>query len=183
MSALSIISIVLAILSFAFILLIGIYTNLLREVNDTARPYSFSRFQLWAWTMVICPTFVLNWGFSELHEPALNITCLILLGIPASVSLSAGVISSVHKSVKSDGISVKNELDSNNFFADILMDDSGQFSVVRLQQLIFTAVFIVIYLSTFFLINEMEYPVFENTAFILMGISSGTYLVGKSQKK
>ncbi len=182
MNILSIISIVLAIISFITILLTGLKTNLLRDANKPTAPYSISRFQFWAWTLVICPAFALNWGFSETHEPTLNLTSLILLGIPAGVTISAGLIASVHKSVKSDGTTAKSELDGNSFWSDILMDDSGQFSVGRLQNLIFTIVFIGIYLSGFFY-SGMNYPDFDETSFVLMGISGGTYLIGKGQKK
>lgn len=72
--------------------------------------------------------------------------------------------------------------DSVNFWSDILSDDDGQLSIVRLQQLIFTIAYVVIYISTFFN-SHMKYPEFDNYAFVLMGISTGTYLLGKGMKR
>ena len=71
---------------------------------------------------------------------------------------------------------------SKSFWKDILMDDNGQFSVTRLQQLIFTFAYVLVFISSFFY-NELEYPEFQQNAFILMGISTGTYLVGKGLKR
>jgi len=90
------ISILLAIICFAIILLVGILTDILREAkNETVnkkveeKPYSFSRFQLWLWTLILGPAFILNWGFVNPGVPQVNITILILLGIPSSVALTA----------------------------------------------------------------------------------------------
>jgi len=71
---------------------------------------------------------------------------------------------------------------SKSFWKDILMDDSGQFSITRLQQLIFTFAYVLVFISSFFY-NGLEYPEFQQNAFVLMGISTGTYLVGKGLKK
>ena len=183
MDAINIISILLAIICIAIILLVGILTNLLRETNDTGKPYSFSRFQLWLWTLVISPAFVLNWGFSAVNEPSLNLTCLILLGIPAGVTLTAGIITSAQLSTRKTEKQFKRDRDSKSFWTDILMDDSEQFSIVRLQQLIFTIAYVIIFVSSFFYSNMTKYPEFDETAFVLMGISGGTYLIGKGLGK
>lgn len=191
MEALNSISIILAIFCAGIIVLIGIKTNLLRESHDTNSPYSFSRFQLWLWTLVISPLFILNWGFNSQTEPELNLTCLILLGISTTGTLTSGIITNTHDSnIKKDSEGepitgeelIKKYLVSKSFWTDILIDDRGHFSITRLQQLIFTIAYVFIFISSFFS-NKMVYPEFQDTAFVLMGISTGTYLVGKGMKK
>jgi hypothetical protein len=204
MNTINIISIILAILCFITILLIGVITNILREAiippkipetNDKIpepvkkKAYSFSRFQLWLWTLIIGPRFVLNWGFVNDMQPEVAITSLILLGIPASVAVTAAGITLVQMNLKNNlpeykkkFIHLKSEIETKGFWTDILIDDYGQFSIVRLQQLIFTFAYVVIYISLFFYC-DMENPEFDNSAYILMGISSGTYLIGKGVNK
>lgn len=176
MNTIKILSMFFSGMAFITILLFGILTDLLREAYNNKNPYSFSRFQLWLWTLIIAPAFILNWGFQVPDLPSLNTTCLVLLGIPASVTLTAGVV------VVADSRNPKNSGKSKGFFTDILMDDNGQFSILRLQQFIFTLSFIAIFV-TLFLSKDMKYPDFDETAFVLMGISGGTYLVGKGLKK
>lgn len=195
MNAFHFISIGLAILSFGVILAIGLKTNILHSATpspDGDRPYSFSRFQLWLWTLVICPTFALYWGFTLGNTPYINTTSLILLSIPAGVTVTAAVIANSHETIaKQNSLTksgekvalLKHQKYTTSFWTDLITDDGGQLSVGRLQQLIFTFIFIVIYLTTFFGNNMTSYPEFANETFMLMGISSGTYLIGKGLKK
>ena len=118
-----------------------------------------------------------------------------LLGIPTGTLLGAGIITGVQLSIKSslsaaeqNKFKLKCERTESKrnlgvFFKDILMDDGGQLSVVRLQQLVFTIAFIVIFITQFILQNMQRYPDFDNTAFVLMGISGVTYLIGKGTRK
>jgi hypothetical protein len=191
MVAIKVISIILAVACAGIIILIGIKTNLLRESHIDDSPYSFSRFQLWLWTLVISPLFILNWGFRSQAIPQLNETCLILLGISAGGLLTSGIINSVldsyiekddkGKPLKEQPV-LKKHNNSKSFWTDILMDDNGQFSITRLQQLIFTLAYTLVFISSFFY-NGLDYPDFQNNAFVLMGISTGTYLVGRGMKR
>lgn len=181
MSTEQIVSLILSIISFALILLIGIKTDALRAgVGD--RPYSFHKFQIWLWTLVICPCFALNWGFVNPTEPTLNKTALILLGISLGAALTGEVITSVQKNDPNRPISFKAINGTcTGFFSDILKDDYGQVSVARLQQLIFTLMYVAVYITMFF--PSMIYPEFADYAFVLMGISSGSFLIGKGLYK
>jgi len=85
-------------------------------------------------------------------------------------------------SAKSTTLLKSNSTTTQGFWIDILLDDNGQFSVGRLQNLLFTLIYITVYISLFFK-NGMEYPDFDNTAYVLMGISSGGYLIGKGMNK
>lgn len=230
--AYNIISIVVAVITFSVILYVGLKLGVLREsipnIQLKDRMFSLGRFQLWVWTLVICPIFVLYWGFSPSHSIELNSTAVILLGIPAGVTLGANVISSSQtsdmnetdhiraeaaaenakiatkshtetvKAVVTDPTSktveslqgntppptvLKMHQKSKSFYIDLISDDSGQLSLGRLQQLIFTLVFLVIYLTNFFSSNMTILPTFGTEVFALMGISSGTYLVAKGMNK
>ena len=226
-----IISIALSVISFGIILYVGLKTDVLREsvpnVHLKDRMFSMGRFQLWIWTLIICPVFILYWGFSYSHGIDLNSTAVILLGIPAGVAVTSSVISSSQSSnldeadhvdaeaavqnsknvsvahteavtIAADPTSMKTartvpatpapvvlkmHQKSKTFFIDLISDDSGQLSLGRLQQFIFTIVFIVIYASTFFGAEMGVLPVFGAEVFALMGISSGTYLVSKGMNK
>jgi len=192
MEMLKVISIILAVACAGALVLIGIKTNLLKESQTADSPYSFSRFQLWLWTLVIGPLFILNWGFQSQTVPDLNLTCLILLGISAGGLLTSGIETYVldsyikkdkdGKRLQGEPLLKKYMESSRSFWKDILMDDNGQFSITRLQQLIFTFAYVFIFISSFFY-NDLEYPDFQQNAFVLMGISTGTYLVGKGLKR
>ncbi|MES2111261.1 MAG: hypothetical protein V4577_21075 [Bacteroidota bacterium] len=179
-----VISIALAIICFAALLLFGLFSNILREAGN-GTPYSFSKLQLWLWSIVIIPAFSLNWGFfsGKPVPPAINTTSLILLGISGGTALAAAAVSKTQQALPAPMPSKAN-LATQSFWTDILMDDKGQFSVTRLQQLLFTLVYIAIYLSLFFKNNAMAYPDFtDNSTYTLMGISTGTYVLGKSLNK
>lgn len=213
-----ILSVILAVVVFLLILGIGFKTDILKEPADPAAPneppYSFSRLQLFLWTLVIAPVFVLHWGHTD--TVTIDMTGLILLGISSGVAITASMISGVQQSAQQDAqngqqttqVSIpqdpqqpvvvasetvapasvastclKSNLDSKHFLIDILMDDKGQLSLVRLQQFIFTLVYLVIYVTSFFNADMKVYPYFEPNAYILMGISTGSYLLGKSLNK
>lgn len=170
-----IVSIILAIACLITIVLVGVLSNLLKETNEENARYSFSRFQLWIWSIVICPAFSLNWGFVNPTLPKINLTTLLLLSISLSVSLTSALVASMQKVGKFD-------LKKENFFKDILTDDTGQVSIGRLQQFIFTMIYLCVYL-TYFFSHNMNYPDFDKTAFVLMGISTGSYVLAKSLNK
>lgn len=170
------VSIIIAIISFIAILIVGFKTDILKgtstDKNDELK-YSFSKFQLWLWSLVICPAFSLYWGFHG--KVYINETSLILLGISAGLPLTSKMISDAQgKQISA--------LPFGNFWTDILKDDLGHFSIGRLQNLIFTFIYVVIFVTYLFK-NTMDYPEFENSAYILMGISSGAYLFGKALKR
>lgn len=174
----SVISIILSVSCFIIILLVGLLTQILREENRLSiplAPYSFSRFQLWLWTLIIIPIFSLHWGYVNSSGITINETSLILLSISGALTLTSTVITQVHANAKQK---VKTDNNSKNFFYDVLVDDKGQFSIGRLQNFVFTFVFAVIYVTIFF--KHCRYADFEPYVYVLMGISSGTYLFGKA---
>lgn len=267
---------ILAALGFLLIGVIPLFdmgNDLLREgprVGAIVKPYSFARFQIWLWTMVIVPAFCIHWGFSTDLVPEINRESLILLGIAGATTLTSMTVGSAQEEAKNRTIqnmpaavvsatnaaqsaqqsvataaqnvqaaeqkltaantanqSAQNAVNQNavanaqigqqlansalavanrnlelanqniinasrqptvkadqttvSLFTDILMDEKGQSSIARLQNLTFTFIYVGIYISLF--ITDWEYPEFDDTAFMLMGISSGTYLMGKGLNK
>ncbi len=177
-----VISIIIASVSFILMVVLSFTTDILRH-NGPTSPYSFSRLQLLLWSIVICPVFVLYWGYVNNLKPEINSTALILLGISGGVTVSSSIINNIQLNAKKlsgdQSIKLKILNSSSGFWIDILTDDNQHLSIVRLQQLIFTFIYLAIYITNFFT-NHFQYPDFETNAFILMGISTGTYVVGKS---
>ena len=83
-------SIIAAIVVFAVVLILGFKTQLLREKDLPDSPYSLSKFQLWLWTLILGPAFILHWGYHG--DTHINTTFLILIGISASVTLTSGMM-------------------------------------------------------------------------------------------
>lgn len=171
----------LAIACFAAILLVGFKSNLLKESNEAGKPYSFHKFQLWIWTLVILPAFILHWGYVPGHIPSINQTSLVLLGISGATTMTAEMIVATQKNGSAAPSLKAVHLNTTGFWRDLLMDDGNQLSIARLQQLIFTFVYVAIYICAFF--PKMEFPDFDPSTYILMGISTGTFLLGKGLNK
>jgi len=220
MNTIQIISITTAVVLAGIILLIGFKTNLLRERNSENSPYSFSKFQFWLWTFIICPLFAIHWGWHFPSNPSINQTSLILLGISGGITLTSGILTQSLVSNKkaeieklkntSTSLVDENQLlstlkfyknESKGFWNDILTSNDNNMPVERLHNLVFTFVYIVIYITYFFSYTEnevfpkvidpltklstteysfMNFIDFEPYAFVLMGISSSSYLIGKS---
>jgi hypothetical protein len=187
-------------LATTIIILVTVFipgANLLREQSRRHAKFSMSKFQLWLWTLVICPCVALHWGYNhtETGFDYINATSLILLAISGTTTLTSSVIKQVQQSasisdpgyLKSNGLSaLKTDADSVGFWSDILSDDNGQISIARLQNLVFTFIFLVIYVAIFFDRDKMQYIDFGTGGahpYILMGISSGTYLVARGMFK
>lgn len=189
MTSTQIISVITAILAAGLIAVVSFKTDILRT-NGPGSPYSFSKFQMLLWTFVICPIFVIHWGFhyGEAGFVYINDDSLILLGISLGTTLTSIVIDQTHIAAQTKGVSTFSGTlkaagaSGSGFWSDLIAGDNNQPSVQRLQNLIFTLVYVVIYISVFFS-NNKEYADFDNTAYILMSASSGSYLIGKGMNK
>lgn len=191
-----IISNILAVLIFLGYLYFGYFTNILRE-NGKNSPYSFKKFQLWLWTMVITPLYVIHWGNFTNDIPYINNTGLILLGIAtgtfataqliANTKLDNNPVSTTIKEMTWDNKSIVNQVSNPtaptySFYSLIKDGDGdGNLSLGRLQCLVFNIVFAIIYICYFF--DNHKFPDFSSQVFTLLGISSSGYLTGKSLDK
>ncbi|NOQ71561.1 MAG: hypothetical protein GQ574_06145 [Crocinitomix sp.] len=171
------ISIALAAIFFSIVLFTGFRTSILRESGKKGAPCSLARFQIWLWTLIIPGIAIINWALRPNDPFTLNETCLILLGISVGIGVTSKVIVSSKKASKSNIYAFKDDLQKGSWYNELIMDENGDFSMSRLQNLIFTFVFIAVFIIGF--IHQEKLPNFEYQAYVLMGISGGTYLTTK----
>lgn len=120
------------------------------------------------------------------------------------VTATSGLLSQISENRKREhalkglpAITLKSEKTSKGFWIDLLTGNDNDMPVERLQNLIFTFIYVVIYVVFFFSYTKsgidlvtkknvftlMNYINFETNAFVLMGISSGSYLIGKGMNR
>ncbi|MGZ4049134.1 MAG: hypothetical protein ACXVNN_07210, partial [Bacteroidia bacterium] len=99
--------------------------------ND--KPYSFSRVQLWWWTLVILGSFLGIYAATGNCWP-MNSTCLVLLGISLTTTVSGRMIDTQQTN---DATVVRSQNSpSQGILHDILSDENG-LSMHRFQALVF----------------------------------------------
>lgn len=171
-------------------------TNLLRDEGYGAdgvilpvdkRPYSFSRVQLYWWTMIILVCFSLFFFTSWTLLP-LNVTCIILLGLGATTHIGGRILD--QKDASDDNVELgARKQDHKNvqggvggFFTDILNDGTGT-SIHRFQAVIFNIVFGLGFIVFFAQgVAWHNYPLIDLSEWqlALLGVSSATYLSVKA---
>jgi hypothetical protein len=171
---------VLPVAIFIFGMWLAVKTDLLKDTqvdNGLEKTYSFSRSQLFYWTMIViiclCAGMGNNGNFDlllKLKEPSI----LLLLGISVGTA-------SVATYIDNEIPNPKKNTDSNGFIRDIL-SDAGGISVHRYQALLFNIIFGLVFVCQF-INNTTEFPVFDNYALALMGTSSAGYLLIKTNEK
>ncbi|MEC5172416.1 MULTISPECIES: hypothetical protein [Chryseobacterium] len=171
---------VLPVAIFIFGMWLAVKTDLLKDTqvdNGSEKTYSFSRSQLFYWTMIViiclCAGMGNNGNFDlllKLKEPSI----LLLLGISVGTA-------SVATYIDNEIPNPKKNTDSNGFIRDIL-SDAGGISVHRYQALLFNIIFGLVFVCQF-INNTTEFPVFDNYALALMGTSSAGYLLIKTNEK
>jgi len=144
--------------------------------NPAKHPFSLSRVQVFLWTFTIFGFFAYIWAVTD-FLPQITAAHLVLLGIAAGQRIIAQMIDAENPPLKntlnskfvSDGCSV-------GFFSDLISDESG-LSITRLQFLIATFIFIVVFITT--AIQKLELVDFSVEQLALMGTSAGLYLWNK----
>jgi len=155
-------------------------TNYLRESGKTGAPFSWARSQLFMWTFFVVVVSVTHWIVNGWGSYELNDTCLVLLGITAASSIaSMGIPASRKVSKNKVNYAFKDDNDSHHWFHDILMDENGSPSIARLQHVLFTFVYFAVFVAAFAATKGGSLPDFNEQAYLLMGISGGTYVVNK----
>ena len=144
------------------------------------RRYSYSRVQLFWWTMIILICFVLFFLKTWCLLP-FNITCIVLLGLGAVVHVGGRIIDQKDLDDVNVTTGMRKQDDrasKRSFFKDLLTDGTGV-SVHRFQSLVFNLVFGIGFIS-FFAINfaAHQYPFidFSEWQLAMLGVSSATYL-------
>jgi hypothetical protein len=157
---------------------LAVYSNLLRDASTVARrPFSFARSQLLWWVAIIA--FCLLHQYAQTFElPAINETCLVLLGAGVGTITLAKVIDARQRgTAEMHGIAVVQDAPSQGFFIDILSDDNGV-SVHRLQALAFNVIYGVAFLTHF--VGTETFDEYGALQFAVLGLSDVAYLGLKS---
>jgi len=147
----------------------------LRPIKE--RPFSFSRVQLFMWTMIIICCYTYFFGLTAVLAP-INATTAILLGCGVAVYAAGKLID--NRQIQAAGGQRHQDGDATcrDFFTDLLSDENG-ISIHRFQALVFNVVFGMAYISFFVrAVYNHEYPLamFSEGQFALIGISSAAYL-------
>jgi len=196
-------ALVMILLIIALFFILAIYSNLLRDDVDcnmiaaqveaaklTGRtrfhrnnaPFSLSRVQLAIWTVIIsCSYIYLTFarGSNCPNPPDINQTALILMGIGAAVTATGALID---KTDIQSNVPRHQNTPSAGFFVDILSDSQG-ISIPRFQNVVWTGIAMIVYLSKVYLIKTgCALPELDQTLLALTGISNATYLALKTQE-
>lgn len=170
-------------------ILLGLYTNLLKDTSTAAkRPYSFSRVQFAWWTVIIfcCYIYILLNHLDKVQTgmpEILSNTALALLGISSATVAGGKLIDTTHKN-NTPLSTLHQDFEGKGFFVDILSDEGG-ISIHRFQSFIFNVIFggIFVYKVMYNKNNPVILmPDFSVNELALLGLSSGTYLALKGQE-
>jgi len=152
-------------------------SNIIKDVNEDGSPsgWSLSRIQWFGWTLVISTSILLLWALTrEIH---VNSTALILLGLATGGRGIAKMFGDKQKKPESDTVkdNISNILNGSTA--------TNKASLQRFQFLIFTVMFWVIYISS--VLESWALPDYSDqpSVFLLLGLSSATYLGFKQSEK
>jgi len=170
----------LEILLVVAIFVLGTKTELVRDSDSPwadfrERPFSLAKSQLAFWTVVVLGCFLYVFFATGRFTGLMNNTVLWLLGISSgTAALSAAAAGPAAPSPATPAPPPPAQAQKHQrFFTDILSDQVGM-NIHRLQMLIWTVVLggIFVYVT----IKSGVFPTFDDQVFVLMGISSGTYV-------
>ncbi len=165
--------------SLLFLIIMGIIiaskeNYIVRLGDKPTSPYSLARCQLAFWTVLIALSFLYLWIVNGV-APTLPPSVLILLGISMATTATAGYIDYSKKDTDKPNINIGHK----NFLYDILSDGTGV-NIQRSQMFLWTLILGFIFLYAVF--SHQKMLNFNDTLLILMGISSGTYALLKTQE-
>lgn len=168
-------------------------TNLLRDSAHDAdgkllpisqRPFSYSRTQLFWWTMIVLACFVLFF-IKALYLLPLNSSCIILLGMGALVHVGGRIIDQkdLDSTLVPMGTRKQDQKEvKGGFFKDLLTDGTGV-SIHRFQALVFNIIFglgFIIYFAIQTSIRQYPLLEFSEWQLALLGVSAASYLAVKT---
>jgi hypothetical protein len=162
-------------------------TNELRPLKD--RPYSYSRVQLFWWTLIVLGCYVSFFIYSG-NLLALNPTSVLLLGGTLATSIFGRVMDNNQiardndNSVEDVPVRHQDIEKTKGLFLDIMSDEGGV-TIHRFQAVVFNLVFGIGYIILFLKYVKLELyplPTFEQWQLTLLGISAAGYLGLKSSE-
>ena len=137
------------------------------------RSYSLSKFQILLWTLVI--GFLTIYVFMVTHELLVfSKEIVVLLGISGASSVSSRVLG-IRRSRK-EGTPAHTE-GREPRWTDLFME-SGEVSLQKLQMFLWTLILAYIVIDT--TVRTMSTPAISAELLALMGVSHGTYVIGKA---
>jgi hypothetical protein len=159
-------------------------TNELRPLKD--RPFSYSRVQLFWWTMIVLGCYVSFFIYAPPINTllALNPTAIILLGGGLATSIFGRIMDNNQIARDNDNsdpdVPVRHQdtEKTNGLFHDIMSDEGG-ITIHRFQAVIFNLIFGLGFIMMFFSeAGQYQYPFpdFETWQLTLLGISAAGYL-------
>ncbi|HWK03297.1 MAG TPA: hypothetical protein VNS58_06680 [Puia sp.] len=150
--------------------------------NPLNNPFSLSRVQVFVWTFVLFSLVAYLWGVTDIF-PEIKASHLVLLGIAFGQKILAQMIDANNPPVKSPTPPPPPTVPpppppscSRDFFTDLISDSTG-LSMSRLQFLIATFIFLVVFTVT--AIQKLRLVDFTIEQLGLMGTSAGLYLWNK----
>lgn len=172
------------ILIIALFLYLGRKTELLRDSDlkqpdFTRRPYSMAKTQLAFWIVVIVGCFVYVYFKKAEFNDVINGTALVLLGLSTATTALSAIASPPATSGPAPDHPAPAPL-HENFLTDIMSDNEGM-NVHRVQMLLWTVVFGIIFIHQVY--KGGEFPDYDEKIYGLMGISSATYVWFKRSEK
>lgn len=137
--------------------------------------FSLARTQLFLWLLFAIVAALYLWCLTG-TLPALSGTVLLILLVSGGTTVSSMLVDQARQS---------RVLKSKGFFRDVTSDDLDSDretpSLHRLQQLIVTVLLLAAGAVTVY--RDLTFPVFDDNWLLLMGLSAGTYLLGKKAEK
>jgi len=130
--------------------------------------YSLGRTQMAIWFAFSIGVGIFLWIiYADL--PTINSSLLILLGISGSTTAI---------NLLSDNDSGKKKyLPSKGFWTDITTGWDDQTKIYRYQSILIN--FLLLLVGIYYVVEQLDYPVFDETWLIFLGVSGATYTVGK----
>lgn len=182
--------IAIELLLIATVIALGARTTLLRD-SDPKQPdyrmraFSLAKSQQAFWTIVIIGSFIFVYFSQGVCVDVLNNTALLLLGISTGTTALTAVLPKKDPAKPNEppppaGQDHVPPSLHENFLDDILSDNEG-INIHRLQMVIWTVVFGGIFIHQ--VVKLGKFPTFDDQAYVLMGISSVTYVWFKRTEK
>jgi hypothetical protein len=150
------------------------------------RPFSYSKVQLFWWTVIILSTFLAYYiytGYLISFTPSM----VLLLGGGLAVAVFGKVIDNTQMNQDTNSVPTRHQdlKDSEGLFTDILSDEGG-ISIHRYQAVIMNMIFGIAFIGQFLqsIFGHEKYPFleFESWQLTLMGVSSAAFLGLKSSE-
>ena len=174
--------VVLELVLLIAVIWLALNTGLLRDGNPATanwrtRPYSLARFQMAFWFVLITGAFLFVWGLTGEYDGIITPQSLTLLGISGATALGATAIDATKAASQANqvasGQSAPPPPKAENFFSDMLTDDSG-YVMQRVQAFAWTLILGIVVVKSVY--ANLSLPPLDGNLLTLMGISSGLYV-------